>query len=348
MVKTKKSTKVLALLIAFALILTALIFIIPNKQMQTVEAAELTPEQHAERRAKPGLYETGTTTLITSWEDLVSSGVITVSSGSFTVNSSISKGDLVCKNVDGLTSLEDAFANCSNLTNIDCYNLDTSNVFSMGGMFLNCSSISKLDLSNFRTSKVNAFAYMFCGCYLDELNISSFTFEEVENTGLSVFSMMGTFGFNYYWLKENLGDEFANSVYYGKDNADPTVDTLVSDEQKIAKMTSLFEKSEIITDGVEGGFKMSIKKIIAPTTSIPESVSIGLLGTTGYVVSGSGSTEPVYFLNGMEGKTLVPFNTSEDVPSTGVVSNMLSVVICLACLSALVITLTNKKREMAK
>ena len=344
MVKTKNSTKVLAILVALILILTALIFIIPHKQTQTVEAAELTPEQHAERRATPGLYKTGTTTLITSWEDLVNSGVITVSSNSFQVDENIAKGDLVCKSIDGLTSLEEAFANCSNLTNIDCYNLDTSEVTSMNMMFFSCTSIKKLDLSNFVTKKVTDISSMFMMCDLDELNITSF----VISSSCDASAMLGV---NYYTANDLLGDEEAvNQIYYGKTEVDQSKDKMLDESTILSNAKNYFISVGLTEDEATGNsrlFGTFIRKLIAPTTKIPDSVSIALPGT-GYKVSGSKATEPVYYLNGMENKTLVPYVASQDVPSTGVVSNMLSVVICLACLSALVITLTNKKRKIAK
>ncbi len=399
MVKTKNSTKVLAILVALILILTALIFIIPNRQTQTVEAAELTPEQHAERRATPGLYETGTTDLITRWEDLVSSGVITVSSGSFKVNSNISKGDLVCKSIDNLTTLANIFENCANLTMIDCYNLNTSNVTdmscmfmgctelksivfgnfatnlvdNMGSMFTNCtnlveldlssfntsnvtisaqmffgcSSLKTLNLSNFNTDKINNFMMMFSGCNINELNISSFKFSSSSDT-------TGILGLHYEDIKNMFGDETANQVFYGKDKVDLTEDKMVDDNSKVENFVQIIINFGMANNENEARqmakayLITSINKIVAPKTIIPSDIKIALPGATGYMASGSKATEPVFTLNGMEGKTLVPFSSSQDVPSTGVVSNMLSVVICLACLSALVITLTNKKRKMVK
>ena len=72
------------------------------------------------------------------------------------------------------------FFGCSDITEIDLSNFDTSNVTYMGSMFSGCSSLSSLNLSNFNTSKVTSMSFMFNGCSsLTSLNLSNFDTSKV-------------------------------------------------------------------------------------------------------------------------------------------------------------------------
>ncbi len=63
----------------------------------------------------------------------------------------------------------------SNLTSIECSNLNTSRVTTMANMFSNCSALTSLDVSNFDVKKVTNMAYMFAVCSkLTTLDISNF------------------------------------------------------------------------------------------------------------------------------------------------------------------------------
>ena len=67
------------------------------------------------------------------------------------------------------------FFQCSDITEIDLSNFNTSKVNNMIGMFNGCSSLTSLNLSNFDTSRVEKMNVMFCGCKkLSSLNLSSF------------------------------------------------------------------------------------------------------------------------------------------------------------------------------
>ena len=76
------------------------------------------------------------------------------------------------------------FYKCSDITEIDLFNFDTSKVTDMRSMFNSCSQLSSLNLSNFDTSKVTNMGYMFSGCsQLSSLNISNFDTSKVTNMG---------------------------------------------------------------------------------------------------------------------------------------------------------------------
>ena len=129
-----------------------------------------------------GLYVNGV--LSKSWTQLIADGDITTTGGALKVANTGLQGDLVCDNVEGLTSLKQAFDSCESLINIDASKLNTSNVSDMSYMFSICSSLTSLDLSNFNTTNVTDMSYMFFSCLtLTNLDISNFTFDKVNDYG---------------------------------------------------------------------------------------------------------------------------------------------------------------------
>ena len=76
---------------------------------------------------------------------------------------------------------ENMFYECSNITEIDLSNSNTSRCTSMSGMFLGCSKLTSLNLSNFNTSNVKNMDSMFKRCpQLKSLDLSSFNISKVE------------------------------------------------------------------------------------------------------------------------------------------------------------------------
>ena len=73
------------------------------------------------------------------------------------------------------------FYGCSSLYSINLSNIDTSNTMSMNFMFYGCISLSSLNLSNFDTSNVISMNCMFYGCAsLNSLNLSNFKLANVQ------------------------------------------------------------------------------------------------------------------------------------------------------------------------
>ena len=67
------------------------------------------------------------------------------------------------------------FEHCTSLTSINLSNLDTRNVYDMQNMFEGCSSLTSLDLSSFQTSGTYGFYAMFANCTsLTSLDSSNF------------------------------------------------------------------------------------------------------------------------------------------------------------------------------
>ncbi len=67
-------------------------------------------------------------------------------------------------NTENVTCMDQMFANCIDLKQIDLSHFDTSNVTSMMGMFGGCSFLQELDVSNFNTAKVTDMTSMFNSC----------------------------------------------------------------------------------------------------------------------------------------------------------------------------------------
>ena len=89
-------------------------------------------------------------------------------------------------NTRNVTNMENMFACCEGLINIDLSVFNTSNVTDMDGLFVRCTALSTLDLSGFNTSSVRSMADMFAFCWsLENINLSGFNTSNVTNmTGM--------------------------------------------------------------------------------------------------------------------------------------------------------------------
>ena len=74
------------------------------------------------------------------------------------------------------------FNGCSNITEIDFSNFDSSEVTLMNSIFKDCSSLTSLDLSNFDISNVGCIEYIFYGCSkLEYINREKFSNNGIES-----------------------------------------------------------------------------------------------------------------------------------------------------------------------
>ena len=84
----------------------------------------------------------------------------------------------VTSNVQYMT---DMFSTCSQLTQLDVSNWDTSKVTNMHAMFANCSKLTQLDVSKWDTSNVQYMDYMFQKCsQLTQLDVSKWDTSKVQ------------------------------------------------------------------------------------------------------------------------------------------------------------------------
>lgn len=82
-----------------------------------------------------------------------------------------------------VSSMENAFRNCSELISVDVSSFNTSNVTTMKGMFSGCTSLTKITgLENFDMKKVNDVSCMFMDCSsLTDANIEGLAFENIQS-----------------------------------------------------------------------------------------------------------------------------------------------------------------------
>ena len=111
-------------------------------------SSETSIEARFKAHLAPGIYETGTMNLTTSWEDLISNGVLNSDGSKVSGQETNLAGDLVLPNT--LTSLPDsAYVNCSNLTSITI----PDSVTSIGKLaFQQCSSLTSITIPDSVTS----------------------------------------------------------------------------------------------------------------------------------------------------------------------------------------------------
>ena len=67
-------------------------------------------------------------------------------------------------NTSNLTSMQEMFYGCTNLTSLDLSSFNTSNVTSMKEMFNNCNKLVTLNISNFDIDDATNMAWMFKNC----------------------------------------------------------------------------------------------------------------------------------------------------------------------------------------
>ena len=80
-----------------------------------------------------------------------------------------------------LNSLSQIFQECTNITEINLSNFNSSNIMTMNGMFDSCTSLKSINFGNFITSNVYDMEKMFYKCTnLISLNLSSFDISKVN------------------------------------------------------------------------------------------------------------------------------------------------------------------------
>ena len=113
--------------------------------------------------------------------------------------SDITEIDLSNFDSSNINEAQYMFTDCISLTSINFSGFNTDKVKLMFDMFRNCSSLTSLDLSSFDTSNVNNMEHMFESCSsLSSLNISNFDFSQVTDiacffrncTNLEYFNMI--------------------------------------------------------------------------------------------------------------------------------------------------------------
>ena len=96
--------------------------------------------------------------------------------------SQITEIDLSNFNSSEITSISSMFEGCTKLQYINFTNFGTSKVINMADTFMHCWKLVSIDLSGFDTSKVENMKYMFYSCSsLVSLNVSSFNTSKIDD-----------------------------------------------------------------------------------------------------------------------------------------------------------------------
>lgn len=125
-------------------------------------------------KASPGyvlFYRYRGTSLDISWLDVSN---ITSMENMFCYCSNITTVDVSNWDTSNVTDMSSMFSDCRNLTTLDVSSWNTSNVTDMNSMFSSCNKLITVDVSNWNTSNVTDMGYMFSGCgKLTTLDISN-------------------------------------------------------------------------------------------------------------------------------------------------------------------------------
>ena len=111
--------------------------------------------------------------------------------------------DLAGLDVSEVTSLNQLFYNCQEMTTADVSGWDTSSVTNMGYVFYRCFDLATIDVSSWDTSSVTNMQQMFKGCSkLTTLDVSGFDTSNVTNMAnlfqecAKLTSLIGLSGFD--------------------------------------------------------------------------------------------------------------------------------------------------------
>ena len=119
---------------------------------------------------------------INNFVKLIWNNTIYDSSYMFYDCSEITEIDLSNFNTSQIKYMNSMFRSCPSLISLNLLNCDTSKVENMRDMFYKSKSLISLDLSSFNTSKVNDMEYMFCDCInLEYINMKNFNEIKLSN-----------------------------------------------------------------------------------------------------------------------------------------------------------------------
>ena len=151
--------------------------------------------------------------------------------------SDITEIDLSNFDSSEITSMFRMFNGCKSLISLNLSNLNTSKVRIMGSMFSSCESIESLDLSEFDTSNVIYMYTMFNNCNkLKSLNLSNF---KTENVSHMHFMFSNCLSLNYLEISnfnminveniENILYNCKNLVYINLKSAKISINSVTKD-----------------------------------------------------------------------------------------------------------------------
>ena len=168
---------------------------------------------------------------------------------------------------DNINNCQNMFLECSNITEIDLSNFNTSQVTNMNSMFFGCSSLTSLILSNFNTSQVTNMNSMFFRCsLLTSLNLSNFNTSQVINMDYMFYGCSSLEYINLINFKET-GLNFSSMFQKIPENVVICVNNKISEYIKNYPMK---ENHKCLTIDCSDDWKSKQKKIINNTNECIE------------------------------------------------------------------------------
>ena len=338
MTKSKRNFIFMALLLAVVMVICSAF--VAQTSTKTVEATETTDTR------SPGLYETGTSTLIKSWDTLTSDGTITITPNiKLEVTDKTIAGDLICGKVSNVVILTSAFKDCTQLTYLDISQLGGSHVMSMDSAFENCTSLTAINLDNFgATNTLSDMHDAFKGCTsLESIDFSSFSSSTSNTRRLSAVAEMfeGCTSLKTANLSNLIiisGDTSTNNniltmsrMFYNCSS----LETLNLSGCNFTNCTKAANAEDMFTGC------SSLKTIIYPAVG---SQYVSLPGNNGWVATSNKSATPATTLDGFEAGATLVVAGAEEVPSTGVVANVTMTAIAFVSVAGLAFVATKKKK----
>ena len=123
--------------------------------------------------------------------------------------------------------------------NEEIANLDTSNITSMNNMFYSCSQLTTLDLSSFNTSNANDMHHMFASCiHLTTLDLTSFDTSNVNNMSYMFNSCQKLTDLDLSSFDTSKVTDMSSMLYYCSQLT--TLDLTSFDTSKVTDMSSMF------------------------------------------------------------------------------------------------------------
>lgn len=155
----------------------------------------------------------------------------------------------LCENIK---STQRMFSGCTDLTELNLINWDTSNVTDMSYMFYDCKAFTKLDLSNLNTSKVSTTYQMFYNCNkLTELDLSNLDMGKLTNLNYMFQSCTNLTTINSF---KNLGKGYTKTTKnYSNYKLDLTPSKKISKESLIDIITNGLYDLNLTYDVANGG-----------------------------------------------------------------------------------------------
>ena len=286
-------------------------------------------------------------------------------------------GDLVCKEYFGDKNFSDAFKDCSGLTYVDLSRMMNSESYSLRdatltGMFEGCTNLVGVNFGNEATSAdknvLGDCSRMFKGCTsLESVNLGALKSYDTLKTMSEMFadcSNLKSVSFGSVYEEDEKfcrNAENMSKMFYNCSSL-TSLDLSKFGIAMSANMDSIFagcsklqsiDLSGWILHDTSGESMFAgcskLKEITLPQNVSPTCTGMELPEGTWGTMNELGD-----FLGDEEGKTLEYFagdgitivkeTSTEDVASTGVKFNILAIVVCIACLSTLIV-MTSKKKE---